>query len=189
MFPRITVPQNEPALDLGDLLSAQQRGAAAGATAGGAAGATAGVGGARPFSLFFAIMGATATDNPGTIMANAPVLFPRPGPTNGAATATGPGTFLLPVTGTYKVAWQVSVTEAGQLQIALNGVGLPNTVVGRATGTSQLVGETLITATAGDVLSIINPAGNTPALTITRSAGQAGGTPVSATLAIVRFLP
>jgi hypothetical protein len=80
---------------------------------------------------------------------------------------------------------QVSVSESGQLQVALNGVGLPNTVVGRATGISQMVIDTLITAAALDKLSIINPAGNPAALTITPIAG--GTHSVSATLVITRL--
>lgn len=160
---------------------------AAGATgatgAAGAAGAT-GATGTTPQALFFALM---PGDNAGTVALGAAVEFPQDGPTFG----TGPPTrssatqFTLPATGTYLVQAQVSVAEAGQLQVALDGTGLPNTVVGRATGTSQLVINTLISATAGQKLSIINPTGNPAALTITPTAG--GTHAVSATLVITRL--
>jgi hypothetical protein len=53
-------------------------------------------------------------------------------------------------------------------------------VVGRAAGTSQIVGSTIISTHAGDPIRIINPAGNPSALTITPLAG--GTHPVSARL-------
>ena len=95
--------------------------------------------------------------------------------------------FVLPNIGTYKVNWQVSITEPGQLVLGLDsGTGSVEqayTVVGRATGTSQIVGMTLVTTTAANsVLTVRNPAGNTTALTITLIAG--GASPVSATLLI-----
>jgi hypothetical protein len=136
-----------------------------------------------PQALFFALM---PGDNGATVAAGTAVSFPQDGPTVGAGPPTrfSATEFTLPATGTYRVEAQVSVTEPGQLQVALGGVGLPNTVVGRATGTSQLVINTLITATAGQKLSIINPTGNPAALTITVIAG--GTHSVSATLLITR---
>jgi hypothetical protein len=181
MFPRITVPQNESPIDLGDLLGAQQRATAAGASAGAAAGATAAGAASLKFSNFFALM---PGDNASTVAVGAAVQFPQNGPTNGAAVRATASTFTIALAGTYKIDWQVSVTEAGQLQLAIAGVGLPNTVVGRATGTSQIVGSTLITVAAGAVLSVINPVGNSTALTITPIAG--GASAVSATLSIVK---
>ena len=94
--------------------------------------------------------------------------------------------FQLAAAGTYEVAWQASIAEAGQLQLAIGGVGLPDTVVGRATGTNQLSGHTLITTVvANSVLSVINPAGNATALTLTPTSG--GTHAVSATLMIKRL--
>jgi hypothetical protein len=126
-------------------------------------------------------------DNSATVAAGTAVEFPQDGPTvgGGAPTRSSATQFTLPATGTYRVQAQVSVTEPGQLQVALNGAGLPNTVVGRATGISQMVIDTLITATAGQLLSIINPTGNPAALTITPIAG--GTHSVSATL-VITFL-
>lgn len=82
--------------------------------------------------------------------------------------------------------FQVSVTEAGQLILTLNGADLEYTVVGRATGASEIVGMAIVTTTAVDsVLTVRNPAGNAAALTITPVAG--GPRAVSAHLVIVQL--
>jgi len=142
--------------------------------------ANASTGGGGNYSLFFALM---PGDNSATVGVGTPVEFPQDGPTTGVITRTGTSTFNLPTVGDYEVSWQVSVAEPGQLQLALNGIGLANTVVGRATGTSQLAGNTFITTTSiNSVLSLINPVGNSTALTITPVAG--GASAVSATLTI-----
>jgi len=82
--------------------------------------------------------------------------------------------------------FQVSVSEAGQLQLTLNGDALAYTVVGRATGTSQIIGMALVTTTSiNSVLTVRNPADNSTALTITPNAG--GTEPVSAHLVILQI--
>jgi len=131
---------------------------------------------------FFALM---PGDNSATVAVGAPVSFPQDGPTVPTITRSGPATFVLAAIGTYRVSFQVSVDEAGQLELSLNGTPLAYTVVGRATGTSQLVGESLITTTSvNDTLEVVNPAGNSTALTVTPLAG--GTNPVSASLLIER---
>ena len=88
--------------------------------------------------------------------------------------------------GVYSVTFQVSVTEAGQLVLNLNGAELPYTVVGRLTGTNQIVGNALVATTSvNSLLSVNNPLGESTALTITPSAG--GANPVSAHLVIMRI--
>jgi len=78
------------------------------------------------------------------------------------------------------------VTEAGQLVLTLNGAELDYTVVGRATGVSQIVGMAVVETTAvTDVLTVRNPAGNAAALTITPLAG--GAQSVSAHLVITQI--
>ncbi|MFO7552742.1 MAG: hypothetical protein R6W80_15155 [Haliea sp.] len=88
--------------------------------------------------------------------------------------------------GTYQVMFQVSVSEAGQLILTLNGADLAYTVVGRATGTSQLVGMALVeTSAINSILTVRNPAGNSTALTITPLAD--GTRPVAAQLVITQL--
>ena len=82
--------------------------------------------------------------------------------------------------------FQVNVTEAGQLVIALNYAELAYTVSGRATGTSQIMQTSIITTTDESTqLSIRNPASEAAALTITPLAG--GTEPVSAHLIIIKL--
>jgi hypothetical protein len=130
------------------------------------------------------------SDNAATVAVGAPVLFPQTGPADGSsaiARVSATSAFTLAAAGIYSVSFQVSVTEPGQLELALNGISgaLPATVVGRATGTSQIWASVLIQAAAGDVLTVVNPAGNSTALTITPLAG--GTHSVSATLVIRRL--
>jgi len=136
------------------------------------------------FADFFALM---PPDNAATVAPGTDVSFPQDGPTSGSTiTRTGASSFNLAEIGTYQVLFQVSVTEAGQLILTLNGADLAYTVVGRATGTSQIVGTALVTTTViNAILTVRNPAGNSTALTITPLAG--GTRPVSAHLVITKL--
>jgi hypothetical protein len=150
----------------------------------GATGPTGPAGGVLAFADFFALM---PPDNAATVAPGTDVSFPQDGPTSGTAIARiGPSTFNLAAIGTYQVLFQVSVSEAGQLILTLNGADLAYTVVGRATGSSQIVGMALVQTTViNSILTVRNPAGNSTALTITPLAG--GTRPVSAHLVIMRI--
>jgi len=152
----------------------------------GVTGATgpAGPGGSIAFSHFFALM---PPDNAVTVAPGTDVSFPQDGPTSGVAiTRTTSSAFNLAAIGTYQVMFQVSVNEPGQLILTLNGADLAYTVVGRATGTSDIAGMPLVTTSViNSVLTVRNPAGNSPSLTITPLAG--GSRPVSANLVITRI--
>ncbi len=128
-------------------------------------------------------------DNAATVAPGTDVDFPQNGPTSGGGIirfGVSPDTFQLSQIGTYQVLFQVSVTEAGQLILTLNGADLAYTVVGRATGTSQIVGMALVQTTViNSLLTVRNPTGNSTALTITPLAG--GARPVSAHLVITRL--
>jgi hypothetical protein len=135
------------------------------------------------FSDFFALM---PGDNTATVAAGSGVEFPQNGSTNGVITRLNTTQFLLPTIGTYLIQFQVSVTEPGQLMLTLDGDLIADSVVGRATGTSQIVGQSLVTTTTpNSILEVINPPGNSPALTITPLAG--GTHAVSAHLVIIRI--
>ena len=127
-------------------------------------------------------------DNAATVAPGTDVDFPQDGPNSGTGISRlTVDSFELADIGTYQVLFQVSVTEAGQLILTLNGADLAYTVVGRATGTSQIVGMALVeTTTIDSILTVRNPAGNATALTITPLAG--GTRPVSAHLVITRLI-
>ena len=137
------------------------------------------------FADFFALM---PGDNAAPVAAGADVQFPQDGVSSGSGNITrvSPSSFNLAAIGIYQVNFQVSVDEAGQLQLTLNNSPDPSSVVGRATGTSQIVGFSYIKTTViNTVLTVRNPAGNSTALTITPVAG--GNRPVSAHLLIMRI--
>ena len=149
----------------------------------GPAGAT-GANGTIAFADFYALM---PPDNAATVAPGTNVEFPQIGPTSSTTISQlGASNFLLAAIGTYQVLFQVSVNEPGQLMLALNGVPLAYTVVGRATGTSQIVGMSLVTtSTTNSTLNVQNPSGNSTALTITPLAG--GTQSVSAHLVITQI--
>ena len=126
-------------------------------------------------------------DNAATVAPGTDVSFPQDGPNNGAEIArTGASSFNLSQIGVYQILFEVSIDEAGQLLLTLNGADLVYTVVGRATGASQIVGMAIIETTMVDsILTVRNPAGNAAALTITPLAG--GTRPVSAHLVIIQI--
>ena len=132
------------------------------------------------YADFYALM---PGDNTETIAQNAPIQFPQNGPSKGSSiTRLSASTFRLKE-GVYQVSFQASITEAGQLAIFINGIKYASSVVGRATGTSQLIGFSLINVSENSILSINNPSNIT--LTLTPIAG--GTQPVSAHLTIIKY--
>ena len=149
----------------------------------GETGAT-GIGGILNYADFYALM---PSDNADTVAAGADVDFPQDGPNSGTGIArAGASSFTLAEIGTYQIFFQVSVSEAGQLILTLNGADLDYTVSGRATGTSQIIGMAIVQTTViNSTLTVQNPSGNSTALTITPAAG--GTIPVSAHLVIIQI--
>ena len=127
-------------------------------------------------------------DNAATVAPGTDISFPQDGPADGAAILRATDdSFILTDVGTYLIQFQASVTEPGQLILTLNGADLPYTVVGRAGGTTQITGTSIVqTTTANSVLTVRNPEGTAAALTLTPLAG--GTRPVSAHLVILRLL-
>ncbi len=141
-------------------------------------------GGVLNYADFYALM---PPDNAATVAPGTDVSFPQDGPNSGSdISRTGPDSFNLAQIGTYQILFEVSVDEAGQLLLTLNGEDLAYPVVGRATGASQIVGMAIVTTTAiNSILTVRNPAGTAAALTITPLAG--GTRPVSAHLVITQI--
>ena len=150
----------------------------------GATGPAGPAGGVLNYADFYALM---PPDNAATVAPGTDVSFPQDGPNSGTGIVrTGPSSFNLADIGVYHVLFEVSVDQAGQLLLTLNGSDLAYTVVGRATGASQIVGMAIVETTAiNAILTVRNPAGNAAALTITPLAG--GTSPVSAHLIILQI--
>lgn len=142
-----------------------------------------GTAGPADFADFYALM---PPDNAATVAPGTAVEFPQDGPNSGTITRTGASSFNIPDQGYYQVHFSVSVDEAGQLLLRLNGAEQYHTVVGRATGTSQISGTFIIETTVDNsIIEVVNPAGSFTALTITPLAG--GSTPSSAHLIIIKL--
>ncbi len=148
----------------------------------GPTGAT-GTSGILNYADFYALM---PPDNTETVAPGDDVDFPQDGPSsNSNISRLGPSSFNLQEIGTYQILFQVSINEPGQLILTLNGQDIAYTVVGRATGTSQIIGISIITTTSiNSVLTVRNPSSNSTALTITPLAG--GTRSVSAHLIIIQ---
>src|SRR3984885_11021476 len=98
-----------------------------GSTAGGGTGPTGPAGPTGAYANFFSIRAPDATSN---ILAGGAVPFFVDGPASGSIVRSGPSTFTLPSAGTWQIHWVVNVGGPGQLQVALAGAGVANTVVG-----------------------------------------------------------
>ncbi|MEO6157837.1 MAG: hypothetical protein ABIQ39_09430 [Ilumatobacteraceae bacterium] len=131
---------------------------------------------------FFALM---PGDNAFSVATGADVQFPQDGPNTDPTgiARTSDRAFVLSAMGIYRISFQVPVNEAGQLVLTLNDLELDYTVVGRATGTSQITATALVESSSpNSILTVRNPVGQPTPLTITPMAG--GTQPVSATLLI-----
>lgn len=139
---------------------------------------------ALAFADFYALMPPNNTD---TVAPGEDVEFPQNGPNSGTGISRlTADSFTLEDIGTYLVQFQITAGEGGQLILTLNGADLPYTVVGREAGASQIVGMALVTTTApNSVLTVRNPEGTAPPLTLTPGAG--GTRPVSAHLVILQL--
>jgi len=137
----------------------------------GPAGPVGPAGGLLGFASFF---GNAPPDYPATIAVGTHMDFPHTGPTSGVGiTRSGVGTFNLAAIGTYEVFWQAGITEPAQLQLRLNSIAQDQTTASRASGATQITNSVLITTTVTNtILEVINPAGNSTALTITPSSGS-----------------
>jgi hypothetical protein len=136
------------------------------------------------FGDFYALQGGAFTDNT-VVAAGAAVNFPRDGSVSGTITRTGPSSFNLPTIGTYLVLFQVDVTQAAQLMLSLNSGLILDSTVGRATGSSQITGLSVVSTTTSDsVLEVINPPGNT---SFSIPPDDGGTQPISAHLVIIRI--
>ena len=114
-------------------------------------------GGVLNYADFYALM---PPDNAATVAPGTDISFPHVGTNSGSdISRTSPNSFNLAQIVTYQILFEVSINESGQLILTLNGNDLAYTVVGRATGASQIVGMALVTTTViNSILTVLNPA-------------------------------
>ncbi len=134
------------------------------------------------FANFYAL---APSDNADAIAPGEAVEFPNTGAIGGnAIEKTTDTTFTLVQAGIYLVAFHATSDSEGQLGVALNGTLLQSTVAGM-TAAEQLSNTVLVTANAGDVLSVINPDTNTNSFNCSASAG--GNCAVTENLVIIKI--
>ena len=134
--------------------------------------------------MFFGLTTGTGGDNtdyPAPIPAKTAagtgrVPFPQNGADTGAAVRVDGASFTL-APGTYHVTATVHTTEPGQLELELGGLAVDNSCFGNANPTAgghPIVVDAIVTVPAGpgQVLAVINPAGNATALTVTPADGS-----------------
>lgn len=125
------------------------------------------------YGLTAGIGNATTTDYAATVAVGAAFPFPRDGYANGIV-RSGPSTFLLPSAGKYKVTFECHTTEPGQLQLVVAGVVIFKSTAMNYNPTSgghSIQGTCIVDAATATTLQVINPAGNSTALTVTPSDG------------------
>lgn len=130
-----------------------------------------------PESMFYgttAGTGSAGNDYAATVAVNTPVPFPRAGPaTPGSGiVAGGANQFVLPVTGLYEVSWAVDFLEPSQLVVKLGAVEQAHTCTTSGAGIQQNTNTVIVSATAGDLLSLCNASGNAAALTVQQADGN-----------------
>lgn len=118
-----------------------------------------------------------------TVAIGAPFPFDTDGPTNPALyahTASPVVATSAPITilqaGRYRVDYSVTVAEARQIALYLNGAVVPSTIYGQATGTAVTTAFAIIDAAANDVLTLRNHLSAAALTLVTPSGGTAENT-------------
>jgi hypothetical protein len=125
------------------------------------------------------------SDNPSAVLTGDPIDFPQDNVIVGTDIIRLNNFRFQLEKGTYQVFFQVSVSDAAQLVVVLNGTEQLYTVVGRDAKSTQIVGLCLIQLTEQTVLTIHNASSSSTNITITQNAG--GTSPVSAHLVITKL--
>ena len=118
------------------------------------------------------------------------VEFPTDGPNNGTEiTRLTPSTFNITNPGNYLVIFNVTFVEPAELLVKLNNVELPQTLVARAVGETQLIGNYIINVTnPNTVLAICNPLNAPNPLTISPNTGNNDNNSLSSHLNIMKLI-
>ena len=136
------------------------------------------------YAMFYGLTAGTGNNGPTDYAATIPVKttpgtgrvpFPREGPNSHYVVGVDGSSCILTVAGTYHVIFKVHTTEPGQLQLELDGVDIAESVASDynpTAGGHEIVGDCLITSLVdGAVLAVVNPTGNSTALTVTPANG------------------
>jgi hypothetical protein len=127
-------------------------------------------------------------DNNKIIDIGEPIEFATDGPSNNNnISRLTSSLFNLTSIGLYEISFIVNINEAAQLIVVLNDIELNYTVVGRTNGSTQIIGNCLISTTnPNSIISINNPMTAIKGFTLTNYAG--GLNAVSSQLIIKQYI-
>ncbi len=92
-----------------------------------------------------------------TVAPNTNILFNADGPTSAGITHTaGSSQIILAVAGTYKVSFSVSADVINEIAVFVNGAPMPGGTFGSSGSSRANIGQTIIVAATGDILTIHN---------------------------------
>ncbi|MDQ6807458.1 MAG: collagen-like protein [Actinomycetota bacterium] len=112
----------------------------------------------------------------------APLTFDATGvKTAGITHGVDASQIVLTVAGDYKVTFSVSGVEPNQMALFLNGSAIAGAVYGSGAGTQPNVGQAILRAGAGDLLTLVN---HSSAAAVTLQA-NAGGTQASVNASVL----
>jgi len=109
------------------------------------------------------------------------VVFQNDGPSSGISHIAASEFTVINESGVYQIEFVAAVDEANQLAIQVNGLTEPSSIYGSNAGMQLNSGQTILSLTAGDLITLTNVTGT--AIGLTANAGGAS-TSVSASLAI-----
>ena len=111
---------------------------------------TAGTNGLAEYAYIYNLLPRTVAIEEDVIFSNNGVMTP------GIIHAPGSEGAQLVNAGDYKVTFTASGTEPSQFALFLNGAEVPGSVYGSGAGTQPSTGQVIVTAAAGDVLTVRN---------------------------------
>ncbi len=136
---------------------------------------TNGVNGITTYANFY---GLQSLNQIPVVTPGSPVEFPNNGPATSNITRLTNATFDLNSSGVYLVSFNLTPIESAETVIVLNGIELPETVVARAVGESQLSGTFIINVPQPNSVISLNNASNTP-FTVSANSNTGSTKPLS----------
>jgi hypothetical protein len=155
-----------------------------GPTGSGLVGPTGATGPNDAFAYFYGISGSGGLpDYAANVVSGGHYPFPNNGPFfSSIVSRVDASGFTVGSSGDYEVSWQLSLSQANQVQVTLDAVRVPYTIAGQDQDHNQNVNSVVVTIAAGQILRIINASDFSS--TVTPQAG--GGNTVSTSLLISR---
>jgi hypothetical protein len=122
----------------------------------GATGATGSTGATGASGAGLSTYGFVFNGDPQVVPIGADVSFANNGILNGIIHTPGSAQVVIVNAGTYEIGFAIAGVEPNQFAFFLNGVAVSGAVFGSGAGTQQNNGSVIVTATAGDIITLRN---------------------------------